>query len=129
MSDDISGDFERLHQTTRIGLSGFNAAAPHPLFSAAHSFVLAHKYGKEDPRTYYRNPGLKNMDTRQAALEGMQKAGGAVRRGIDYMMPSIPKPPGPVPPPTTGVPPTMPGPATFTKRTYSQRMTPPGMVP
>lgn len=128
MSDDINADFQRLHSVARTGLTGFNAAKPHPLFSAAHSYVLAHRYGKEDPTTYYRNPGLRNMDTRQAALEGMQKAGGAVRRGIDYLMPSIPGPVGPIPAPTTGVP-TMPAPATFTKRTYSARMTPPGMVP
>jgi len=128
MSDDVNADFGRLHAVSRVGVSGFNAAGTHPLFSAVHSFALAHRYGKEDPQTYMRNPGLRTMDTRQAALEGMQQAGGAVRRGIDYLMPSIPKPPGPVPPPTTGVP-TMPAPSTFTKRTYSQRMTPPGMVP
>lgn len=128
MSDDVNADFERLHGVAQIGHAGFNAAKPHPLFSGLQSLILAHKYGKEDVHTYMRNPGLRNLDTRQAALEGMQQAGGAVRRGIDYLRPSIPQPPGPLPAPTTGVP-TMPAPATFTKRTYSARMSPPGMVP
>lgn len=128
MSDDINADFERLHGVAQVGHSGFNAAKPHPVFSAVHSFFLAHKYGKEDPGTYLRNPGLRNMDTRQAALEGLQSAGAGVRRGIDYLRPSIPGPVPTMPGPTVSTP-TMPAPATFTKRTYSARMTPPGMVP
>jgi hypothetical protein len=128
MSSDINADFSRLQGTAEIGVTGFNAAGTHPLFAAAHSFALAHRYGHTDPYTYMRNPGLRALDTRQAAMEGMQKLGEGVRRWSDYYRPSIPGPVGPIPATNTSTP-TMPSPAKFTKRTYSQRMSPPGMVP
>jgi hypothetical protein len=129
MSDDVNADFERLHGVAQIGHSGFNAAGQHPVFSAAHSFFLAHKYGKEDPGTYLRNPGLRRMDTRQAALEGLQSAGAGVRRYSDRFA-ALPQPfdmstVTTATSPTTV--PTSPGAYQYKPRTYSARMTPPGM--
>lgn len=126
MSDDVEADFARLHGVAQIGHAGFNAAGQHPLFSAVHSFTLAHKYGKEDPRTYMRNPGLRQMDTREAAMQGMQKLGEGVRRWSDYYKPSVPGPVPPIPGVNTTVPPTNPGSYQYKPGNYSQAMTPPG---
>lgn len=125
MSDDVNADFGRLQGTAQTGVSGFNAAGRHPLFSAAHSFILAHKYGQADPQTYMRNPGLRQMDTRQAAMEGLQKAGQGVRRWADYYRPSIPGPVGTVPSPTTPAP-KVPQNYSYSNRSYSKPMTAPG---
>lgn len=125
MSDDVNADFARLHGTAQIGASGFDATAKHPLFSTLHSYALAHKYGQESPQTYMNNPRLRTMDTRQAAMQGLQSAGAGVRRFADMYRPSIP---GPIPSmsgPMTTVP-TNPGAYSFTRRQYSARMTPPG---
>jgi len=126
MSDDVTNDFARLHETAQTGASGLGVKT-HPLFGAAHSMILAQKYGKADPYTYMNSPGLRAMDTRQAALEGMRTAGGTVRRASDMYRPSIPGPVPPMPGPTTSAP-EMPSPAKFTKRTYSQPTSPPGTV-
>jgi hypothetical protein len=128
MSNDVDADFARLHATAQMGASSFDASKRHPLFSTFHSYVLAHKYGKEDPQTYMRNPGLRSMDTRQATIEGMQKAGAGVRRYADMYRPSIPGPIPPMPGVNTTVPTpvTNPGAYSFTHREYSQRMSPPG---
>lgn len=130
MSDDVHADFERLHSVARTGVTGFNAAKAHPVFSALHSLTLAHKYGKEDPQTYMRNPGLRSMDTRQAALEGLQSAGAGVRRYADRFA-AMPQPfdmstVTTAPSPTV---PTNPGAYQYKPGNYSARMTPPGMVP
>jgi hypothetical protein len=127
MSADVDADFARLHATTQVGVGGFDATKKHPLFSAVHSFALAHRYGKEDPATYMKNPGLRTMDTREAAIRGMQSAGDRVRRYADLYRPSIPGPVGTVPEPTTPAP-EMPSAYGFIKRNYSARMSPPGMV-
>lgn len=79
MSNDVEADFARLHGTSQIGASGFNAAKTHPLFGAVHSFALAHKYGQADPYTYINNPRLRTVDTRDAALAGLQSVGARFR--------------------------------------------------
>lgn len=79
MSDDVEADFARLHGTSQIGASGFNAAKAHPLFGAVHSVVLAQKYGGADPYTYMQNPRLRSIDTRDAALAGLQGLGARFR--------------------------------------------------
>jgi hypothetical protein len=125
MSDDVNADFARLHGIAQLGASGFDMTKGHPLFTATHSMILAHKYGREDVQTYMRHPGLRSMDTRQAALESLQSAGSTVKRFADMYRPSIP---GPIPDmsgPATTVP-TSPGAYKFSQRTYSKPMTPPG---
>lgn len=79
MSDDVEADFARLHGTSQVGVSGFNAAKTHPVFGALHSFALAHRYGQADPYTYMNNPGLRSLDTRDAALAGLQSLGARFR--------------------------------------------------
>lgn len=124
MSQDVAGDFARLHGTAQIGATGLGIKT-HPLFSAAHSLILSHKYGQADPYTYMKNPHLRAMDTRQAALEGLQTAGGHVSRAADYFRPSVPGPVPPMPGANTPMPPTSPGAYNYTKRPYSARMSTP----
>lgn len=125
MSIDVNADFARLHHVAQKGAAGIDLSKPHPLFTASHSMILAHKYGKEDVQTYMNNPRLRQMDTRQAAMEGMQKLGEGVRRASDYYRPSVPGPVPAMPGPSTTVP-TNPGAYRYKPGNYSQRMTPPG---
>lgn len=125
MSDDVNADFARLHAITQAGAANFNMTRTHPVFAGAHSLLLAHKYGKEDPYTYMRNPHLRAMDTREAALDSLRAAGSGVRRYADMYRPSIPGPVPEMPAPNTTVP-TSPGAYKFSQRSYSKPMTPPG---
>jgi hypothetical protein len=104
MSDDVSGDFERLHGTAQAGAEGFDMGKAHPVFGAVHSLILAHKYGEGSFQDYLRNPGLRQMDTRDAALQGMRKAGEGVRRWGDQFRPPMPGPVSPMPGPATTAP-------------------------
>lgn len=124
MSQDVAGDFARLHGTAQTGAEGLGVKA-HPLFSAVHSLALAHRYGQQDPQTYMRNPNLRALDTREAAFRGLQSAGGRVQRYADRWRPSIPGAVPPMPGVNTPVPPTSPGAYSYTKGQYSARMTTP----
>lgn len=106
--ENVSEDFSRLHGTATGAAESFDATKTHPVFGAAHSMILAHRYGKADPYTYMNHPGLRGMDTRQAALEGMQKLGEGVRRVTDMYRPSIPGPLPPMPGVNRPAPPTPP---------------------
>lgn len=78
--ENVSEDFSRLHGTAAGAAESFNPTKTHPVFGAAHSMILAHRYGKEDPHTYMNNPGLRAMDTREAAFQGLQKVGAGIKR-------------------------------------------------
>jgi hypothetical protein len=63
----------------------------HPLFSAVQSVILGRKYGI-NPLVYHQNPGLRTLDTRQAALEGLQSVGSSVKRWRAGNAPTVPSP-------------------------------------
>lgn len=63
----------------------------HPLFSAVQSVVLGRKYGI-NPLIYMHNPGLRSLDTRQAALETLQSVGSNVKRWRAGNTPTVPSP-------------------------------------
>lgn len=77
--ENVGEDFARLHGTAQGAASGFDPNKTHPLFGAVHSIILAQRYGR-DPYMYLRNPGLRAMDTRQAAFRGLQKVGQKIKR-------------------------------------------------
>jgi hypothetical protein len=77
--ENVSEDFSRLHGTAAGAAEGFNPTKTHPVFGAIHSMVLGHKYGN-DPYMYMNNPGLRAMDTREAAFQGLQKVGAGIQR-------------------------------------------------
>ena len=79
-TDDATADFARLQGTAEQTASNYNQPGGHPIFSAIHSFVLAHRYGYETPMTYMNNPGLRAMDTRDAAFRGLQNMGAGINR-------------------------------------------------
>lgn len=82
---DVTDDFARLHATVPSPTSLSFGGRPSPVFSAVHSVALAAKYGREDPLTYMRNPGLRSLDTRQAAFDGLQAAGAGLQRGYQRL--------------------------------------------
>jgi hypothetical protein len=132
MSDvfNVNADFGRLQGTAEQTASTFNQPGTHPIFSAIHSFVLAHRYGNESPWTYMNNPGLRAMDTREAAFEGLQKVGATVKRWrAGSTAPTVPSPtPQPAAQPIPKVVPLAQHMAQAGGKppTYSQPMTPPG---
>lgn len=128
MSMNPNQDFARLHATTQAAAANLDPSKQHPLFSRAHSFILAHKYGngREDFHAYMNHPRLRQMDTRDAAIKGLQSLPGGVQRTLDYYRPSVPGPVPAMPGPNTTVP-MNPGAYTYKPGNYSQRMSPPGM--
>jgi hypothetical protein len=92
--ENVSEDFSRLHGTAAGAAEGFNPTKTHPVFGAVHSMILAHRYGKADPHTYMNNPGLRAMDTREAAFQGLQRLPQGIRSVRSLFSRSGPQSPG-----------------------------------
>ena len=66
------------------GIASQKREGPHPLFSAVHSVILAHRYGDQfdlHPLDYYNHPELRSAHTRMAMNEGLQAAAQRFGRG------------------------------------------------
>lgn len=105
--ENVHEDFARLHGVAQEGASGLNPTKAHPVFGAVHSMLLGKRYGN-NPFAYMKHPGLRAMDTRQAALESLQRLPSNVIRAADRFAPNrTPTPPvysAPMTPPGTPLP-------------------------
>lgn len=129
MSIDPNQDFARLHAVSQNAAGNLDPTRQHPLFTRLHSAVLAHKYGQASYGEYLKHPGLRKMDTRDAAIESLQNAGSGVKRYSQVAFGNYPKPfdLSTVAPTTVPSGPSFSYKPTPTMANYSQRMSPPDL--